>query len=78
MPVKTRLTLKIDPEVVRAAKTLAHSRGTTLSAVVEEHLRELRTETLTGTPVVSALRGILNHDGDVEDYHHHLGEKHAT
>ncbi len=37
--MKTRITLTIDPAIVRRAKSLAHARNTNVSALVENLLR---------------------------------------
>ncbi len=37
--MKDRVTLTLDPAVNRRAKRLARERGTSVSALVEEHLR---------------------------------------
>lgn len=37
--MKDRVTLTLDPAVNRRAKQLARERGTSVSALVEEHLR---------------------------------------
>jgi hypothetical protein len=77
MPTKGKLTLSIDRDVIRRAKSLASRWGTSLSALVEERLRGLTAEEQTETPIVSELRGILPPDTTVEDYHRHLEKKHA-
>ena len=38
--MKQKLTLTVDPEVVVAAKRYARSRGVSLSALIEQRLRE--------------------------------------
>lgn len=42
--MKTRVTITLDPEVVRKAKTVAQARRTNLSALVEDLLRQTATE----------------------------------
>ncbi|MBI5879226.1 MAG: hypothetical protein HZB53_16380 [Chloroflexi bacterium] len=37
--MKTRITLTIDPQIVRRAKRIAHVRRTSVSALVEEFVR---------------------------------------
>jgi|GEM_PF-2737714 hypothetical protein len=42
--MKTKLTLSVDVNLVQHAKNLAREEGTTLSALFENHLRKLITE----------------------------------
>lgn len=41
LPMKTRLTLNLDAEVIKSAKAYAKKRGITLSKLVEDFLRTL-------------------------------------
>lgn len=72
----TKLTLSIDPVVVRQAKRYAKARGTSVSRLVERFLGLLgrapaRTE---DPPVLRRLRGILK-KGDRQQYRRHLVRK---
>ena len=49
--MKQKLTVTVDPEVVVAAKRYARSRGVSLSALIEQALRE---ETVVGEPSFAA------------------------
>jgi len=42
--MKTRITLTIDPQMVRRAKRIAHLRHTSVSALVEEFVRQTPVE----------------------------------
>lgn len=78
MPGKQKLTLSIDPEVVRRAKALAREWETSVSSLVEARLRSLTEPTPSGeTPIVSRLRGVLPPDVDRREHRGHLEEKHS-
>lgn len=42
--MKTRITVTIDPQIVRRAKRIAHLRRTSVSALIEEFLRQTPVE----------------------------------
>lgn len=78
-----KLTLSVDDDVIRRAKTYAAERGTSVSALVER-LLDTTTKLPVGegaTPVLDALRGLLVSSGDsqddlVEAHKEHLLAKH--
>ena len=72
-----KLTLSVDPEVVRQAKRYAKARGTSVSRLVERFLGLLARPPVRpdDPPVLRRLRGILK-DGDREDYRRYLDRKH--
>ena len=77
----TKLTLRLDEELIMRAKKHAKKRGKSVSQMVadyfaildepeSEHKQEL-------PPLVRSLAGILEgHDVSEEDYRRHLEEKH--
>ena len=77
MSRKQKLTLSIDPEVVRRAKELARRWDTSVSALVEARLRGLTGSGSADTPLVARLRGALPPEADREEHRRHLTEKHA-
>lgn len=87
MADKRKLTLSVDEDVIRRAKTLARRWGTSVSALVEESLRGLAeagpgedSEEVAGgrESLVARLRGILPEDAGRDAYRRHLEEKHGA
>ncbi len=88
--MSTKLTLRIDEELIQAAKEYADRRGTSVSKVVSHFFELLSREAephlagqsgdLTTTdlpPVTASLWGLLEgKEVDVEDYRRYLEEKH--
>jgi hypothetical protein len=77
-----KLTLSVDPHVVRRAKAYARGRGTSVSRLVEAML-DLAARTDASAPhssdtapppILTRLRGSLT-KGSVEDHRHHLVRK---
>jgi hypothetical protein len=76
----TKLTVRVDQELVQVAKRYAHRQGTSLSKLIEDYLRGLaitQNEPLADTPVLQRLTGILPPDTSVDEYHQHLQEKYG-
>ncbi|MBI3697837.1 MAG: hypothetical protein HY238_23770 [Acidobacteria bacterium] len=72
----SKLTLSVDPVVVRAAKRYARGRRTSVSRLVERYLGLLARPPVDApdTPALRQLRGILKR-GDRSDYRRHLARK---
>lgn len=78
MATKRKLTLSIDPEVIRRAKELARRWDTSVSGLVEQGLRGLtESHRPEGTPLVEALRGTLPPGVRREEHREALEERHA-
>jgi hypothetical protein len=87
----TKLTLTLDPEVIRDAKTFAKRSGTSLSAIFENHLRLTLAYTGSGgtandvpiSPSIASLRGVAripNQDAEADpkdEWHDYLSKKYA-
>lgn len=76
----TKLTLRIDEELIERAKSHARRSGKSVSQLVSNYLEMLprpeRSRPRTLTPIVESLRGVLAGSGlDEEDYRRHLEEK---
>jgi len=76
----TKLTLRIDEELIERAKSHARQSGRSVSQLVSDYLELLprpeRSSPRTLTPIVESLRGVLAGSGlDEEDYRRHLEEK---
>jgi hypothetical protein len=73
----SKLTLSVDPGVVRQAKRYAKARGTSVSRLVERFLVLLgRPPAPEDPPVLRRLRGLVR-QGDREAYRRHLVRKHS-
>lgn len=77
----TKLTLRIEEELIERAKSYARQSGKSVSQLVSDYLELLpRPEgnlKRPMTPIVRSLRGVLAGSGvDEEDYRRYLEEKH--
>ena len=70
----SKLTLSVAPEVVERAKQYAKKRGTSISAIVEAHLKGLASREGEEPPILKSLYGILK-KGSEQDYRHYLERK---
>jgi hypothetical protein len=78
--MQTKLTLRIDEELIERAKSHARQSGKSVSQLVSDYLQMLpqpqQTKSRPLTPIVESLRGVLAGSGlDEEDYRRHLEEK---
>ena len=77
----TKLTLKLDEEVIKKAKEYAKLRKISLSKLMENYLQRLtseRKEKVEISPLVKSLSGIINLPSDFnhkDGYADHLLEK---
>ena len=71
-----KLTLSVDPDVIRRAKRVAKQRGTSVSRMVQTYLELVSRppKTAEDPPVLRRLRGSLK-VGSVNDYRRYLREK---
>ncbi|MHC1726681.1 MAG: DUF6364 family protein [Syntrophobacteraceae bacterium] len=79
--MQTKLTLRLDDELIRKAKRFSRKTGKSVSMIVAAYFEKLDApppeEIEAITPKVAALRGFLKKNGaEEEDYHRHLEEKH--
>lgn len=76
-----KLTLRLDEELIRSAKSYSKETGKSLSQIVADYFARLtaRPEEVTAaapTPLVRSLRGALRGaEVDEEDYRRHLEQK---
>ena len=79
--MNTKLTLRMDIELVQAAKTEAGRRGKSVSRMVGEYfglLSSARRSKPALPPVTTSLVGILKSGGvSASDYRKHLREKYS-
>ncbi len=81
MPMNTKLTLRLDSQLIRGAKQYAKGAGKSLSQVVAEYFAAITSADqpeFTATPAVTRLRGVLKGApvDDARDYHAYREEKH--
>ena len=80
--MSTKLTLRLDNELIKQAKKTARAKGVSLSRIVEDYFRSLavRKERMTPeSPVLSEITGVLS-TGAISkkpraEYRKHLEEK---
>lgn len=77
----TKLTLKLDKEIINRAKDYAESKKISLSKLIESYLQLLTKESLSKdkiSPLVESLSGVIElptkHD-DKDDYANYLTDK---
>ncbi|MCB9537452.1 MAG: ribbon-helix-helix protein, CopG family [Myxococcales bacterium] len=80
--MQTKLTLRLDDELVRRAKAHARARGRSVSAMVADYFAQLDAPPtdaeIAMTPRVRSLYGALaDVDVDEADHRDHLARKHA-
>lgn len=78
--MQTKLTLRVDDELVKQAKSEASQRGKSVSQMFGDFVRSLESSPNRPDfpPVTTSLRGILKGKNlSVEDYKTHLREKHG-
>lgn len=77
----TKLTLKLDSNIIALAKNYAIAHKTSLSQLVENFftkLTETESNEITYSPIVQELAGIISLNEDLDykaDYHDYLAEK---
>lgn len=79
--MQTKLTLRLDDELIEEAKSYAASTGKSVSQIVADYFKLLTTkkpkQTLSSAPVTQSLRGLLRGVKiDEKDYRRHLEKKH--
>lgn len=77
----TKLTLRLDQELVERAKAYAKRSGKSVSQIVTDYFTALTSDgtepKAVDAPITRSLRGILrNSDVDEQDYQQYLEEKH--
>jgi len=75
---KTKLTLRIEKPIIESAKDYAQYHNTTLSRLVAEFLRSLKTAGGTPqTPILESLSGILPADVSLDEHRAYLEDKYG-
>jgi hypothetical protein len=79
--MQTKLTLRLDEDLIRRAKSVAKKRSKSVSQLVADYFASLDKEPKQSAedlaPIVRSLKGALRGtDVDIEDYRGHLEERH--
>jgi hypothetical protein len=74
---RTKLTIRVDKDLLEESKQYAREHGTTLTRLVSEYLRQLsrQGEGLSDAPTIRRLSGILPQDASVAEYGEYLDRK---
>lgn len=78
--MQTKLTVRVNDELIQSAKRYAQRRGISLSRLIENYLGALaveQDEPFVQTPILQRLTGILPEDASIEDQHKHWEEKYG-
>ncbi len=78
--MQTKLTLRLDADLIRLAKAYSQGNGKSISQIVADYFALLTAKPGADkpgiTPLVQSLRGALRGaESDEQDYRHHLEEK---
>ena len=78
--MQTKLTLRLEEELIRRAKSFGKRTGKSVSQIVADYFASLEgtaaEHEIELTPVVRSLKGALRGAKvDIEDYHRHLEDK---
>jgi hypothetical protein len=78
--MQTKLTVRVDDQLIQSAKRYASKRGISLSRLIENYLSSLaveQDEQLVQTPILQRLSGILPEDASIEDQRKRWDEKYG-
>jgi hypothetical protein len=78
--MKTKLTVRVNDQLIQSAKRYARRHGISLSRLIENYLSTLafeQDEPLVPTPILQRISGILPEDASIEDQHKYWGEKYG-
>lgn len=79
--MQTKLTLRLEDQLIEQAKSYAAQAGKSVSQIVADYFKLLTSEqgkpVSSSTPITQSLRGVLRDSGlDEKDYKKYLEEKH--
>lgn len=76
--IKTKLTVRVEPDLLKKIKHYASKHNTTITELLNTWLTNIPDETSLGdAPIVKRLAGSVSQTISLEDYHNHLEEKYA-
>ena len=77
--MQTKLTLRLDDELIKYAKAFAGEQGKSVSELVEDYFFALKAQARRGREelpeIVKKFRGAAKGPADQDDYHRYLNEK---
>ena len=78
--MQTKLTLRLEEQLIQRAKSFARQKGKSVSQIVADYFTSLNETSSEGqvefTPIVRSLKGALRGAKiGMEDYHRHLEDK---
>jgi uncharacterized protein DUF6364 len=79
--MQTKLTLRLEDQLIEQAKSYAAQAGKSVSQIVSEYFKLLASEKIkpvsSSAPITQSLRGLLRESKlDEQDYKKYLEEKH--
>jgi len=78
--MQTKLTIRVNRELIQSAKHYAARHQISLSQLVENYFKVLsasQNEPVEQTPLLNQLSGILPADASMEEHRRHLDEKYG-
>jgi hypothetical protein len=76
--LKTKLTVRVDPELLENVKKFASRNNTTLTELIDSFFRQIPVQgSLKDAPTVRYLTGVLSANSSADDYKAHLDEKYG-
>jgi hypothetical protein len=78
--MQTKLTVRVNDQLIQSAKRYARRRGISLSRLIENYLSALAVEQddpIIQTPILQRLSGILPENATLGDQHRHWEEKYG-
>jgi len=76
--LKTKLTVRVEKELLEKVKRYAKTNNTTLTDLIDSYLRRIpEQKQLEDAPIVRRISGTMTMKASVQDYKKHLEEKYA-
>ena len=76
--LKTKLTVRVDQDLLENAKRFASKNNTTLTDLIDSFLKQIPVQgSLKEAPTVRYLTGVLSSNASQDDYKAHLDEKYG-
>lgn len=77
--LKTKLTVRVDQDLLENAKRFASKNNTTLTDLIDSFLKQIPVQgSLKEAPTVRYLTGVLSPNASQDDYKAHLDEKYGV
>jgi hypothetical protein len=76
--LKTKLTVRVDQDLLENAKRFASKNNTTLTDLIDSFLKQIPVQgSLKEAPTVRYLTGVLSPNASKDEYKAHLDEKYG-